>query len=296
MRLPLLLALSALSAIAQAPPSLRFTGQPIRVPYACSVDDILAAGLSCTKEEPCPVYLELAAVTPNGRKLTVTGNLHTESATLYSVLLQSDDGGETWKEPAKRIRAASLEQLEFYDFQNGWAAGEILYPLPHDPFFFVTSDGGQSWHQTTVGEEGSPGALQRFWFDSERHGELVIDHGKSTGNDRYSQYESENGGESWNIRATSSNLPVIRKAPLELEHPDWRIRSTKDGAAFQVEKRSGDNWTIAAAFLVHVSDCKPPEVELKEPPPDTEKEQKDFVEEMILKGAEPSKPVKKKKP
>ncbi len=296
MRLSLVLAICAFSAAGQEKSLLRFTGEPLRVPYACTAEDIQAAGLSCTREEPCAVYLELTAAIPNGRKITVAGNLHTESATLFSVLLQSDDGGETWKEPAKRIRAASLDQLEFYDFQNGWAAGEILYPLPRDPFFFITSDGGQSWQQAAVGEEGSAGSIQRFWFDSPTHGELIVDHGKGSESDRYSLYESENSGGSWNIRATSGKLPLIRRAPVGAEHPDWRIQSAKDGSAFHVEKRLGDNWTTAAAFLVHVSDCKPPEVELKEPTPDTEKEQKDFVEEMILKGTDAAKPVKKKKP
>ena len=139
------------------------------------------AGLACTAQEPCPIFLELSAVAPNGRKIAVAGNLHSDSTTIYSILLLSEDSGATWKEPAKRIRGASIDQLQFYDLQSGWAAGETLYPLPRDPFFLVTTDGGRVLAATSRygrgGRRIDPALLVRF----AQHGELIVDAGKSAG-------------------------------------------------------------------------------------------------------------------
>src|ERR1700722_8378417 len=73
-------------------------GEPLGAAFACNDEDLQWAGVSCSDDEPCPVYLELSAIGPSGRKLFIAGNFHTNSATLSSVLLASDDGGATWKE------------------------------------------------------------------------------------------------------------------------------------------------------------------------------------------------------
>lgn len=237
-------------------------GEPLRVPFACKEDDLQWAGVSCTEDEPCPVYLELSSIAPSGRRLFLSGNLHTNAATLSSVLLASDDGGATWKEPAPRMRGNAIDQVEFYDLQHGWAAGETQYPLARDPFLLISTDGGQSWHQKTVLEDGAAGSVMRFAFDSMEHGELVVDAGKSEGKSRYVTYESQTGGESWNLTGTSDRQPAAQKNVAE---PDWRIQTAKDGKAWQVEKRDGGKWQQLSAFLVEAAVCKGEARELVEP-------------------------------
>lgn len=240
----------------------------MRVPYACAEDDLEWAGLTCTDEESCVIYLELSAVAGNGRSIFAAGNLHSSSATLSSILLMSEDAGATWKEPAARTRGSALDQLQFFDSKNGWAAGETQYPLPRDSFVLLTRDGGASWRQQAVGEDGSPGSVQRFWFDSATHGELIVDAGESSGAGRYLSYESETGGDNWMLTGKSGQMPQIRRAPASAENPDWRARPSKDGKAFQIERRSGDRWTPLASFLIQVANCKIRPAELKAPEPD----------------------------
>ena len=79
------------------------------VPFHCTDDDMAQGGLTCSEEAPCPVYVELTAVAAQGSKLFVTGNLHSESGTLYSLLLESDDQGESWTEPVPHMRGAGLQ-------------------------------------------------------------------------------------------------------------------------------------------------------------------------------------------
>src|SRR5437899_3002395 len=74
---------SAQPAAPQEPPVLENTGKPIVVPYQCTDEDIRLAGLSCTDDDPCPVYLELSAIESTGIRLYTAGNLHTANATLF---------------------------------------------------------------------------------------------------------------------------------------------------------------------------------------------------------------------
>jgi hypothetical protein len=263
--LPAFVLISALTLSAQESAILSNHGEPIRVPYNCAEEELQWAGMSCTDDEPCTIYLELSSVIPDGKKIVAAGNMHSNSATLGSVLLLSEDSGATWKEPSARIRGTALDQVQFYNLQAGWAAGETQYPLSRDPFFLMTTDGGASWRQQPVGEEGTAGSVQRFWFDSAQHGELIVDAGKTSSSGRYLTYESETGGENWTLRGKSDQLPKLRRAPPSTEDPDWRLRPSKDGKAFQVEQRAGNQWTPVASFLVEVANCKIQSGELKEP-------------------------------
>src|ERR1700722_8307458 len=113
---------------------LENTGKPMLAPFQCSEEDIQSFGLTCTEEEPCPIYLELDSFEPVGAQLFVSGNIHSTSATMYSIVLSSSDGGKTWREPFARIRGATLDRILFVDFEHGWIAGETVNPISRDPF------------------------------------------------------------------------------------------------------------------------------------------------------------------
>ena len=85
----------------------------MQVPYQCTASDTQTAGLSCSEEEPCPVYLELAAVEHAGTHIVAVGNIHSTAVTLYSVLLATEDSGHTWSETFERIRGAGLDRIQF---------------------------------------------------------------------------------------------------------------------------------------------------------------------------------------
>jgi hypothetical protein len=280
----LIVTLLPLIAVAQDPVILKNTGEPIRVPFTCAEEELQAAGLLCTEADPCAIYLELSAVAPAGKKLFLAGNLHATAGTLASILLSSDDAGATWKEPAARIRGAALDQIQIYDLEHGWAAGEVQYPLPSDPFFLLTIDGGQTWRQRPVSDDGGPGSVQLFWFDSAKHGELIVDAGRSAPGGRYATWESETGGDTWMARAATAKMPALRRAPPAGD-ADFRIHAAASGARYDIEKRAGEKWETLASFLIEAASCKLKPTETKEPPPVTEQAEpkdKDYVEEIKL--------------
>jgi hypothetical protein len=238
---------------------LENTGAPMRVPFQCSEEEMGAFGLTCPSGHPCPVYLELAAVASSSSRIFITGNLHAESVTLFSILLASEDDGKTWYEPHERIRASGLEQIQFFDLENGWIGGEQLGAVPRDPFLLVTQDGGKLWRVAPVYEESRAGAIDLFHFDSKTHGRLWVDRTMAGEPERrYELLESQTGGESWMLRAMSGRR--IEGQPSEAPAAaGLRLRTEEASQSYRVEKQTGERWQPLASFLVRVGECREPE-------------------------------------
>ena len=66
------LVVSLLAAWAQPPsepPALENSGKPMLAPFQCTEEDIQSFGLSCSEDEPCPIFLELSSFEPVGNQL-----------------------------------------------------------------------------------------------------------------------------------------------------------------------------------------------------------------------------------
>jgi photosystem II stability/assembly factor-like uncharacterized protein len=253
----------ALPAADATPPVLENTGKPMMFPFRCTDEDMQWAGMSCSEDDPCPVYLELTAAEAVGSQIFATGNLHADTVTLYSVLLRSQDAGKTWREGFERIRGAGLDHIQFSDFANGWASGETLFPLPQDPFLLITADGGKTWRRQAIFDESQPGSIQQFFFSSKNEGSLIVDRGEGSGSERYALYESPNAGGTWMVRQISGKPLKVPRGPDALE--GWRVQADRATRAFRVEQRQGERWVPAASFAVSAGSCKPTAVEAKQP-------------------------------
>jgi photosystem II stability/assembly factor-like uncharacterized protein len=248
--------------------ALENSGKPMLAPFQCTEEDIQSFGLECSEESPCPIFLELSAFEPVGNQLFVAGNIHSAASTLYSVLLASSDGGKTWREPFARIRGATLDRILFIDFEHGWISGQVVNPLPRDPFLLITADGGKTWRRVPVFEDSRAGSIQRFWFESPNSGSLIFDRGQSGDGPRYEFYESATGGDNWMVREASDQPIRIKRMPLEAENADWRLRPDAATKANRIEKRQAGRWNSVASFAVGLSACKPPQAKEPEPPPE----------------------------
>jgi len=247
---PAFLLVLAISLSAQTP--LENSGKPMRVAYECTAADTQAAGLGCSEEDPCPVYLELSNVEAVGAKLFVTGNLHTPMATLYSILLVSEDSGNTWTEPHPRRHSSGLDQIQFVDFQNGWISGANLQGAPRDPFLLSTTDGGKTWQERPIFEETRVAAIERFWFDSATNGTLLMD--ATLDNGKHELYETHTGGESWAIQETSDPSRAMKDKPAGAA--GWRVRTEAATHSYVIEKSENNRWRKVASFLVNIASCK----------------------------------------
>ena len=239
--------------------SLKYTGTPIRVPVECSQDDLRALGLTCPTVRPCPVYLELDAIDAAGSALFITGNLHADDATLSSILLASDDGGTTWREPTERIRGAGLDLVQFADSETGWVSGESLGAIPRDPFLLLTRDGGKTWESRPVFGESRTGTIDFFRFDSKTHGRLWIGRPLSgEAGSLYEAYESEDGGQTWTLREGGDK--PFPKGARPAPSGDYRLHADRATRAYRVEHRTPAGWHPVASFLVRAGECREPEL------------------------------------
>ena len=236
----------------------------------CSVEMINDLGLPCTVDDPCPVFVELADVQAVGDRLIVSGNIHTGTTTLASILLVSDDVGKTWTEPHPRIQNAVLDRIQFYDFEAGWINGHLLHPVPRDPFFLITSDGGKTWRRRPIFGETRPGTVEQFWFDTRTHGLLLMELSAAEDGNKHELWESMTGGDSWNVRQVNSK-------PIPFTRPEqasgWRIRSDAKTQSHRIERQNAGKWDLVGSFRVKAGECKPPT-----PPPEAEPP-KEVIEE-----------------
>jgi hypothetical protein len=228
--------------------------EPTHVAYACTDADRDAFGLTCTMDDPCPVFLELDSADAAGGRLIVVGNLHTKSVTLYGIVLASDDNGTTWTEPNPRIPASALEQVEFHDLQNGWITGESVDPLARNPFLLITTDGGRMWHQKPIVEDTTYGTVTQFHFDSPTHGELVLDTPQPK-QVHEELYETNTGGEDWELKQVNNSAIKLKSAHVPGQGP-LRVRADASSGTFVVERGGGRTWNRVASFTVHIADCE----------------------------------------
>ena len=249
----------------EAPLPLENKGQPITVPFRCSDEDIRWGGLSCSQDDPCPIFLELSSAGSVGTRLIATGNIHAEAVTLDSVLLASDDAGKTWAESFERIRGAGLDRIDQLDTSTVWISGQELFPIPQNPFLLASSDGGKTWERKPVLNEAAEnrfGSVQQFHFTGKNDGSLIVDRGAANGGDAaFVLYETRDGGESWQLKQESDK-------PLHIRQPsppaEWRIRVESASRAYHIERRQGEKWIGVAAFSVNLDKCVPPPVETGE--------------------------------
>jgi len=261
------------SSAAPAPPpipKLEFAGKPVVVPFACSEEQLTAAGVACSESDPCPVFLELADLESMGNeRLLLTGNLHSNSATFSSLLLVSDDGGKSWIEGHERLPQTVLEAAQFADFSSGWIAGQTLATLPRDPFFLVTADGGKTWRKRPIYDESRVAVVDSFYFESRTDGSMIVDRSRAgEPNQKFESYETKTGGDTWMLREVSAAPLKLKKARPTVDS-GFRLRADAASKTYRVERRQGQRWTLAASFAIRLPDCAPKEKE-REPPPEPE--------------------------
>jgi hypothetical protein len=252
---PTLPAVPATLQAVPATPVLENSGQPMLLPFHCTDADIQSAGLTCSEDDPCPIYLELASVAAHGTRIIAAGNLHSAAVTMYTVVLVSEDAGRTWIEAHERIRGAGFDHIQILDPETAWISGLTLFPLPQDPFLLLTTDGGKTWRQRPIAGESRPGAIQQFFFSSREDGALLIDRGPAETGDRYERFQSSDGGESWTIQEESPKPLKLKQT--ETASPDWRLQVDSATQAYHLERRQGTRWIKVAPFAVKIGVCRP---------------------------------------
>jgi hypothetical protein len=233
-------------------------------PPVCGDAEIAEFGLECNIRDACNIFLELAGVEEAGGRIFLSGNFHTGAATLWSLLLMSEDEGRTWTEPHPRLRGIALDDIQFVDAETGWVSGHVVGALPRDPFLLKTADGGKTWRRVPVLEESSYGAIDAFRFESRTQGVLFLQR-RGEPRQRYQRWETMTGGDTWMLReAGPKPFPPLKPRPT-----GWRIRTDVRARQYLIERDTGKGYAAVARFPVRFGECRP-DPEPAEPPPSPE--------------------------
>lgn len=239
--------------VPRPPPAYNYSSQPIVLQATCADAELNDFGLTCSEDEPCPLYVELASIEAAGAKVFIAGNFHTETATLWSLLLVSEDEGRSWSEAHPRLRGVALDQVQFPDATTGYVAGRTAGSLARDPFLLRTTDGGKNWQRLPLFEDGAVGLIEGLHFESATQGRVEVDRGRP-GAGRYEILESMSGGDAWTVRESgATRLRIASVAPAS----DWRISVDAASKALRIERRAGEAWRKAAEFAVAAGACRP---------------------------------------
>jgi photosystem II stability/assembly factor-like uncharacterized protein len=124
------------------------------------------------------------------KKGWVVGSISKRERVVDSILVYTDDGGETWR----RQRAPSRLELIHIDFvsdKRGWIVGDggtILF----------TRDGGASWTKQNV---ATTGTLYHIDFRDDKRGWAVGERG--------TLLRTTDGGETWTVVPTNVNVTLL---------------------------------------------------------------------------------------
>jgi len=226
------------------PPPPSFSGDPVVLPAVCEQDVALEGQ-----------ELEILGAVETSSSAFVFGDYRTKDQTLRSLLLRSEDGGQTWMEAGPVADAATLDSAVFVDEDNGWISGYAEDgPGRFRPFFLNTSDGGTIWRRWDVapGNEDRFGSIVEFRFDSPKHGYVVIERSAVEG-DEFELYETFNAGRSWSIRLLVPERPKIPGGRRILKTSAWNVEFA-DGA-WSAAGPSG----LIGRFAVAVGPCPAPQ-------------------------------------
>jgi photosystem II stability/assembly factor-like uncharacterized protein len=136
-------------------------------------------------------------------------------------VLHTSKGVLHWREvtPQRFARSDSqrvrLEAVDFMDALRGWVIFSLDLtssgPLTQEPLFVErTTDGGQTWQETTIVRQSSAFA-QQITFLTPQVGWLLLSEGAALGSEGVEVLRTTNGGATWQTMTrtsnTTSNLP-----------------------------------------------------------------------------------------
>jgi len=170
------------------------------------------------------------------KKGWVVGSVSKRDRVIDSILLYTDNGGETWQ----RQRAPSRLELIHIDFANdkrGWIAGS-------EGTILSTVDGGQTWRKQ---ESGTKATIYHIDFRSEKRGLAVGEKG--------TVLQTSDGGSNWTpvdtkVRSTLLNVQLVSDNNGWAVGRGGTILRTDDAGATWIEQQSGTKQNLYGLSFV----------------------------------------------
>lgn len=169
------------------------------------------------------------------KKGWVVGSISKLDRVIDSILLSTDNGGETWQ----RLRAPSRQELIHIDFANdkrGWIVGA-------DGSILATVDSGQTW---TRQNSGTTGTIYNIDFRNDKKGLAVGERGMLL--------RTTDGGLTWTPVQVSTRSTLLN-VKLVTDDSGWAvgrggtILRTEDGGLSWIEQESGTKQNLYGLYF-----------------------------------------------
>lgn len=166
------------------------------------------------------------------KKGWVVGSVSRNDFVVDSILVYTDDAGDTWQRQRAPSRA-ELIHLDFIDDKHGWivgAEGTIIY----------TFDGGHSWNRQT---SGTKAMLYHIDFRDEKNGWAVGEKG--------TVLRTMDAGQTWNpveskVRSTLLSVQFVNDDEGWLVGRGGLIMRSDDGGRTWIQQESGTKQNLYA--------------------------------------------------
>jgi photosystem II stability/assembly factor-like uncharacterized protein len=170
------------------------------------------------------------------KKGWVVGSVSKRERVIDSILVYTDNGGESWQ----RQRAPSrleLIHIDFADEKHGWIAGT-------EGTILRTVDGGQTWSKQ---ESGTTATIFHINFRSEKRGLAVGEKG--------TVLQTSDGGEKWTpvdvkVRSTLLNVQFVNDNNGWAVGRGGTILRTDNAGMSWIEQQSGTKQNLYGLYFV----------------------------------------------
>lgn len=132
-------------------------------------------------------------------------------------VLYTQDGGKSWQDVTPKVLATQKSQTsaqykaEFLDPKNAW----VVMTSDKGTIVYHTQDGGSSWKQTPINNQGMASGPITLTFNSASDGWLLLANGAGAGSELVSLFHTRDGGTTWeSVGATQPN--ANQKDPLPM--------------------------------------------------------------------------------
>ncbi len=132
-----------------------------------------------------------------GGEIFLGGSYYGRASTIHTVLLVSQDGGNTWKDAGFKVDGCGVMNFQTFGLSHVWAIATYLTEGCRSPVSLLRStDAGQNWSSVSLNFIDQMSGLDwigQFQFFDEQRGLLVI----TDSLDTYMVYITFDGGKNW---------------------------------------------------------------------------------------------------
>ncbi len=166
-------------------------------------------------------------------------------------LLSTSDGGKSWMkvavasiegEPGRLPFSGDKSGLAFSDENTGFVTG--YWPVPGDPYFFATPDGGRTWHKAELPLPSGYEEADYFTYAPvfDRSGAGIMAATVSGDGRSLVFYSTSDGGKTW----TSGTPLPLGETREEWDAPAPGLIVAATGRELHVSTDAGKTWTDVA--------------------------------------------------